>query len=148
VSAVSTIAAASYKRKVAMANAEVAEQNAETSMFESRAAAQDQDLDAAQSLGAMLANQGASGLSLGIGSQGLAMSSQRALAARDRGYTIHEGKTKHRNFLQQRNDSLAEAAGAKSEMIFGAVSGALGIGDSIISGAASKNNAKFLAGAA
>lgn len=141
---ISSFAASSYKRKVAEANAKVAGKNAEREIQKAGIQAQDQDFAAAQELGALVARQGASGLNMGVGSMALSLNSQKALAARDRGYTIYEGASKADAYKQQRNDYLAEASAAKSEQIFGVVKTALGVGDSLVSGATTVNKKRAI----
>lgn len=141
VSGFAAFSQAQYQSRVAANNAAVAEQNAVRARQEAAIHAQDQDLQASMEIGQMLAAQGASGLSLGVGSMGLRRKSAEELAAKDRGYTIYAGETKAAAYGQQAEDFRAESSAASSAGKFGLLGTAIGFGDSLIS-RATKVNAK------
>lgn len=140
VGTVSTVSSAMFQAQVAKNNAVVAENNANRSVQEAAVAAQEGDQAANADLGQMLAQAGASGLTLNTGSMGLKYKSASELAARDRGYTIYKGASEAAGYRQQANDFRTEAGGARSSAMFGLVGGALDVGGSLISRKTKVNN--------
>lgn len=141
VGGVAAVSSANYKSQVAQNNATIASNNAERSRNEAAAANQRQDQEAKADIGALLAQGGASGLSLGVGSMGLRRKSAEQLAARDRGYTTYAGETRAAGFEQQASDFKAEASAEKRAGVFNAVGAGIDITSSLISGAPSVNPA-------
>ena len=131
-----TIAAvneAKFNAAVAEQNAEIAEENRVRAIQEGQLAAQRADLDASQELGLLIANQAASGLS--GGSHALQRKTMRELAGRDRGTIIYEATAKGARFGQQAQDYRITGKAERMAGKFAAVSGVLGVGSSLISGA-------------
>jgi hypothetical protein len=139
VGGVAAVGQARYQSQVAKNNATIATQNAERTRFETQVANQQQDQEARADIGALLAQGGASGLALGVGSMGLRRKSAEQLAARDRAYTDYAGETRAAGFDQQASDFSAEAASANRAGIFGAVGAGLDIKSSLVSGASTVN---------
>jgi hypothetical protein len=80
-----------YQAKVAQNNADIAEDNRMRAIQEANVAATDQDQSASAILGEMMAEGGASGLSLQSGSKASEVASAKKLAKRDRARLVHEG---------------------------------------------------------
>ena len=143
--AVGTYAAvneANYRSQVARNNAVIAEENRLRTLEETAINAQEQDLAARAEIGALLAQQGASGLSMGVGSMALRRKSAEELAAKDRSRITYEGQTVANQYEQQREDFKEESRMAKSEVNMAMLEGAIGIGSSLIGGATKVNNKK------
>jgi hypothetical protein len=90
-------------------------------------------------IGQMLSAQGASGLSVGVGSMGLRRKSAEELAAKDRGFAIYAGDSKAAAYQQQAADFRAESSAARGAGRFGLLGTAIGFGDSLISRATKVN---------
>lgn len=134
---------AKFQSQVAENNALIAEQNRQLAITESAIEAQRTDEEALKELGAMLADQSASGLLLSSGSHALRRKNLSELAARDRGNIIYEGEARGRRYAQQGQDFRTEAAGAKSRGRFALFEGALGVGNSFIGHAKASNERKI-----
>jgi hypothetical protein len=137
---ISSINEARFTEEQAAANATILEENAEKATQEAALRAQRQDFDASQELGALIAQQSASGLS--GGSYALQRKTLRELAARDRGTIIFEGDAEARRLQQQAADQRTRASSARSASRFAGISGVLGVGSSLISGATKINELK------
>lgn len=131
-----------YQSRVAANNAQIANDNAKRVTQETAVKAQEQDWQAQTEMGALLANLGASGLSVGTGSAALRRKSQENLAAKDRAYTTYEGETQATGYKQQSQDFTAEAAANRSAAQNALISGVLDIGSSLVGGASKVNVAK------
>lgn len=142
IEAVGQYSAGMYQAKVAANNARIADENAKRAIHTANVQAQNQDFDALVAMGGLLAELGASGLQVGTGSAALRRKSQSELAARDRGYTIHEGQMQASNYRQQAQDFRTEAAGAKRGAMYSLLGGGLEVGSSLITGASKVNQAK------
>lgn len=142
VGTVAAVGDARYRSQVATNNATIAEANRVRTLEETGIRAQEQDMSARADIGAMLARQGASGLSMGIGSMALRRKSAGELAAKDRSRLVYTGQTEANQFEQQAQDFREESRMAKRESRFALVGGALGIGSSLIGGATKINSQK------
>lgn len=141
VGTVAAVGEARYRSQVATNNATIAEANRVRTLEETGINAQEQDLAAQADIGAMLAQQGASGLTMGVGSMGLRRKSAGELAAKDRSRIVYAGQTEANQYGQQRDDFREEAKMARREGNFAIIGGALDVGSSLVGGA-SKVNAK------
>lgn len=142
VGTIGAINQANFQSQVANNNAAIAEDNARRAVFESQVEAQETDFAARDELGQLLAQQGASGLSLGSGSFALRRKGQEELAAKDRGFIRNQGEVQATRFRQQANDQRAEAAQAKAAGRNALISGAFEVGTSLVSGATRVNARK------
>ena len=131
-----------YQSQVALNNQAIAEENARRVIFESQIEAQETDIEARGELGQLLAQQGASGLSLGSGSFALRRKGLEELAAKDRGFIRSQGEVRATRHRQQASDFAGESAMAKASGRGALVSGAFDIGTSLVSGASRVNVAK------
>lgn len=116
---------ASYKSKVAASNAQIAEQNATQATHTAALQAQQQDIEAQQELGDVVAQASASGLELGVGSAALRRKSKEELAAKDRGFTIYAGQKEAAGYKQQANEFRAESKAAKTGGFLGLLGSAV-----------------------
>lgn len=139
---VAAVSEARYRSQVATNNATIAEANRVRTMEETGINAQEQDMAARADIGAMLAQQGASGLSMGIGSMALRRKSAGELAAKDRSRVVYTGQTEANQFEQQAQDFREESRMAKREGKFAVLEGGLNIGSSLIGGAEKVNSKK------
>jgi hypothetical protein len=101
-----------YQSRVAKANAAIAQQNAAKAVQTAHQQAQIGDQEAAQDIGAMMAQAGASGLSLGVGSSALRRRSAEELAARDRGFTVYAGEMEAAGYKQEAANYRSEGRNA------------------------------------
>lgn len=136
--------AASYQAQVAANNAKIAEENARRSVQDAQRTARDLDEEARQDLGALVAEQSASGLSLDTGSSLLRRRAAERLAGRDRDRTREAGNLRAQGFFQQAADYESEAANARSRRKFATIGGALNVGSSLVGGAQSIRKARSL----
>lgn len=125
------------QRKQADFQAETAERNARRAVEDAQKATIDQGEKAAQQLGALVAQQSASGLSAGVGSSLLKRRAAERLSSRDNRRIREAGNLQAEGFTQ-------EAANARAAGKNAALSGFLGIGSSLIGGAQSYNKVKRL----
>jgi hypothetical protein len=139
---VASMNAASTEAKIAENNAIIAEDNRKRAIQEGQIKAQQQDFEASQELGELVAKQAASGLS-GT-SYALQRKSMRELAARDRGFTIYESEALATRHAQDAQDYRTSAASSRSAKRNAGIAGILGTGSSLISGAAKYNKYKAL----
>jgi len=137
VGGVSAYSQAKYQGQVASNNAVIADRNAERARHESSIESMDNDMQARAEMGAFMAQGGASGLALGVGSMGLQRKGLKELAARDRAYTKYAGEAKAAAYTQQGDDFRSEAEMQKSAAKFGLLESGLNLGGSLISGAPS-----------
>lgn len=145
ISGVSAFSAARYKAQVSRNNALIADRNATQARKTATINAQEQDLDASQEIGAMIARMGGSGLSLGVGSLGRRVENADELAAKDRANIIFDGDVQSAQFSQQADDFRSNAKSADREALFGLASGAINIGESALSSASRINARKIRA---
>jgi hypothetical protein len=137
------VSAANYQRQVSLNNATIATNNAERTRLETQVANQQQDQEAKADIGQLLAQGGASGLTLGVGSMGLRRKSAEQLASRDRAYTNYAGATKAAGFDQQSADFTASAAASEREAGFAKAGAKINIASSLISGASKIDYGRF-----
>lgn len=133
---------AKMQAQIAANNAKIAEQNAQDAITQAAIEAQMDDQQAQAFIGELLAEQSASGLSLGSGSYALRRKSASELAARDRSITYDAGQRRAKNFRQQSSDFASEAALARAQGRNSLLAGGIEIGSSLISGAATLNQQK------
>lgn len=131
-----SLSSASYQRQVAKNNEIIARQNAQQAIAESRLAAKQGDEAALLERGALTAQMGASGLSLGMGSSLLRSRALQRTIDQNRRATIYAGETESVNFLNQAQEFRGQGQAAM-------VQGVLGAGESLISGAIGVNKAKL-----
>jgi hypothetical protein len=91
-----------YQQQVAANNAAIAEDSRKRAVQASTVAAADKDLEASAILGEIMAEGGASGLSLTSGSKAAKRASAQKLSARDRARIRHEGELEAGRFAQER----------------------------------------------
>lgn len=137
---------ASYQAKVADANAEIAQQNADRAVAVAAIDAEDSDFQTKALLGEQEVAQGASGVSLSGKSQILTRTSARKLGRRDSLNIIQAGDVERYNYETQKMNFKAEGKAAKMSGIAGLIGGAmstmgniasLGSGASLVGGAQS-----------
>jgi len=138
---VSAISQANYQSRVAKNNAVIAANNATQVRQETAVNNMMRDQEARSDIGAMLAQGGASGLSLGVGSMGLRRKSMEELAARDRELSTYAGDTRAAGFDQQSQDFTSEARSARTAGAFNAAGAGINFGSSFISDAPTVNAA-------
>lgn len=141
---------AKYQREVALRNAAIEEENRVAELHEAALAAQDADQDAKIELGALLADQGASGLDLGSGSFLRVRQGMETIAAQDRSRIIKEGENaadeasrRAENFREEARNAGRAADNARS-------AGRRSVAASLISGIGTISNtaAKHITGSA
>ena len=127
-------ARARYQAEVAERNAQIEDENRARAIAEASVAAQDQDFDARAELGALIAEQGASGLDLGSGSFLRQRAGLETIAATDRARIINAGQNESdaarrraENFREEARNAGAAAGDARS-------AGRTAIAASLISG--------------
>lgn len=130
---------ARFAQAMALRNAQIAEDNAKQAKERAAAEAQEADVAARGELGALLSEAGASGLNLNQGSVAGRRRSLEQLAAKDRGFIVAGGEAEAFRERQRAEDYRAEGRQARSAGSFRAVGDVLGIGSTLISGAARVN---------
>jgi len=135
-SGIAAMQAANYQAAVAEMNAKIAEDNARRAVFASQVAAQDQDRQTAAALGELLAQQGASGIDVGTGSQLLAQRGTRELGRLDSLRIRQEGDIQRYNFQTDAVNARAQAQLSRMEGRSALIGGILGGARSLL-GAAS-----------
>lgn len=130
-----------YQSKVAANNAAIAEDNRQRAIQEASVAAADKDQDASAILGQLVAEAGASGLSLASGSKAAKVTSARKLAARDRARIIHEGAVEGGRFAQQRTGFESRRTNLLAARSAAGRAGRLNVLSSLVSGAARTSSA-------
>ena len=126
--------AASYQAAIASQNQRIAQQNAVRAQQTAQVEQQDQDTVARAMLGEQLAQQGASGLSIGSGSFRLARKSAQELARKDALNIRHAGDVEAHNYLVQAANFGSQAQASRMEgsnaLLSGFLEGASGaVGD-------------------
>ena len=129
-----TVQSSKFEQAVLSQQAEIALENQERTVTEGALAAQRADEQASAELGSLIASQAASGLS--GGSHSLQRKSMRELAARDRGLITFQAEAQGAQFAQQAQDARVASRRSKTKSKYDAFGGILGIGGSLISGAA------------
>ena len=127
--------AAKTNAEINRVNAEIAEENARDAIQQSQLEAQETDARAKMELGALLADQGASGLGLSSGSFALQRKSATELAAKDRGYIRAQGNIDAAKYRQQAVDFRNQARVSRAEGQNAFVGSVIGAGSSLVSGA-------------
>lgn len=137
-------AAAKYQAEVQKVNANIARKNAVREIQTSQIQQEDQDRAARGLLGEQIAQQAASGLSLGGRTQIATRRSARVLARRDALNIRYAGEIGKYNYLQEAfnqeagaNLSTMQAKAAANDAKLGLLSGFLNAGSSLIGGAQS-----------
>lgn len=144
VGALSQMQAASYQQAVAENNARIAEENARRAVEDSQRETVDFGEEARQEIGALVAAQSASGLSLDVGSSLLRRRAGERLAKRDSDRLREAGNLRAQGFNQQAADAKAEAKLASKRRGFALLGGGLSVADSFIGGSQSVNKARSL----
>jgi len=129
--------AASYQSKVAKANAEIAQQNAQSSLMAGQEAESAKRMETGRRIGAAIAAQGASGIDVGFGAPvevQTALANEGNLDALTLRYNAARQALGYQN---QEQGYLAESSFAKQQGTQSLVKGALGATTSIIGGARS-----------
>lgn len=136
---ISSINQANYQRKVAENNAAIEERNARLAAQNAATTGRDQDIRAAAEMAQLIAQQSASGFSLGSGSYALARKSQAELAARDRLRIAQQGTDAVADAQQRAADFRSTANAARSSARNAMLAGALNIGSTFLGGATAIN---------
>lgn len=126
----------SHQSQVAQNNADIAEDNRLRAIQEASVTAADKDQDASAILGQMVAEAGASGLSLSSGSKAAKVTSSRKLAGRDRARIISEGAVEGGRFAQQGVNLRNRSANLLTAKAAAGRAGRLNVLSSLVSGAA------------
>lgn len=134
--------AASYQASVAARNQEIAEENARRASNDAQLEQIDASQDAAREIGALIAEQSASGISLSSGSSLLRRRDLQEYAQRDSQRIREQGNVNIRNFKQQAADFASEREVAKASRSNAFTGGLLNIGSSYIGGATAVRKAK------
>lgn len=103
-----------FQAQVAENNALIEEQNREQAIANAALQAQDQDIGARTELGALIAEQGASGLDLGSGSFLRVREGLESIASQDRERIIEGGRIEAAGAAQRAADFRTQAAGARA----------------------------------
>ncbi len=142
----SAINQANYQQQVALRQQQIDEDNAVRAEQTAQVAQQDQDRQTSAAIGAALAQQGASGLSVNGGSQLLTRKSLAQLGRRDALNVRQAGDISAYNYKTEGQDAGAEAQFAATQAQSDLLSGFLGVGSSIIGGAGKYLNNQGLLG--
>lgn len=137
---VAQVQQAKFEQRVAEQNATTADENRIQALRDAAIANQDRDFEATQELGALIARQAASGLS--GGSHALQRKTLHQLAQRDRQRIATQGEATAARFGQQAQDFRTQASAASARGSNAVVSGVIGAGTSLISGAQQINEIK------
>ena len=127
--------AASYQAAVAARNAEIMEMNARREIDRAQVETQDYGEKAREQIGALIASQGASGISLQSGSPLLRQRSAERLAQRDAFRLRSDTELAAERMRQGAADSRADAEMARSRRSFSLLSGIFDTGSTLIGGA-------------
>jgi len=124
-----------YRRQVAENNAKLSDYNAQESRIAGGKVAQDRDRAAKAVIGQMLADQSASGLSIGVGSFDLQVKSADKQATRDRTRIVDAAAKDAAGYTKQAEQFRSKSGYLQSAQTFDNLAGAVQIGSSIIGGA-------------
>ena len=127
--------AASYQAAVAARNAEIMEMNARREIDRAQVETQDYGEKAREQIGALIASQGASGISLQSGSPMLRQRSAERLAQRDAFRLRSDTELAAERMRQGAADARADAEMARSRRSFSLLSGIFDTGSTLIGGA-------------
>lgn len=133
---------AAYEQKLAQRNALIAEDNARTAIIDSQEEQQDWSRSARDQIGQMVAEMGASGVSLDTGTNLLRRQSTQQDVVRDAQRIRQEGNVRADAYRNQKSNFIGEASAASARKRNATVEGALNIGSTLIGGATSVNKAR------
>lgn len=135
---------ASYEQKLAERNQLIQEDNARSAVLESQIEQQDWSRSAREQIGQMVAEMGASGLSVNSGSNLLRRVGTQEAVERDAQRIREDGNNRADQFRQRASDSGAEASLAGARKRNATTAGIINIGSTLIGGATQVNRAKGL----
>ena len=127
---------AQFQAQVAQNNALIEDANREQAIVDAAVSAQDQARGQRQELGQLIADQGASGLDLGSGSFLRVREGLEAIASVDRERIVRQGQNEADAAASRAAAFRTEAAGFRSAAGDARSSGIIGVGASLVSGAA------------
>jgi hypothetical protein len=125
----------SYQQQIALRQQQVDTENAHRAQYQAQVQQQENDRLTSDAIGSIIAEQGASGLSVNGGSQILTRKGAAILGRRDSLNIRQAGDITAENFLQSGQNAGDAAAQAQAQKGNDLLSGFLGIGKSIIGGA-------------
>lgn len=128
--------AADYQAQVSRNNQIVANQNAQAAIQDGQAKEQQQRIQNAQKLGAIVANQGASGLDVNSGSNLLVQEDQAKVGEMDALTVRNNAQREAYGFLAQGTNYAAQAKLDQAQAGWASQSGLINAGSSIVGGAA------------
>ena len=132
--------AGQYQSAIATQNANIAKENAKRAQHTAQVEQQQQDMVARAMLGEQLAEQGASGFSVGSPTSVLARKSARELARKDALNVRNAGEMEAHNYLAQAANFQMNAAGSRSAGFNALLGGFLEGAGSMASGTAKIRN--------
>lgn len=133
VTGVTTFAAASNNAAIQEMNAEIAEENRQRALNRAQIEQQENDFRVRGMLGEQLAAQAASGVEIGKGSPKYTRIAARELGRLDALNIRQAGELEAYNYATQATNFRANAAGMRSEGVFGLLGGFLNAGSVITS---------------
>ena len=140
---ISASRAANYRARVAQMNQQIAQDNARRERFAGQIAAQDADFEARQLIDQLIAQQGASGITIGLGSAGMVLESTRRTARLNAKRIQQQAELKARDSEIDALQFGAQAGLAKSEARGALTSGIVGGLSSVLGGAARFSGTSF-----